>query len=540
MKHVIIAILSFFLSFSPIAFAWDSNKDYLNTWSVYTDHVEPWKDVTRWDILTFMWNYYFQHAPSSYQYIQVQMQWLNKNYDLYDSLQVLIYFDLIKNTTTNIHSERALNASSFYVLAEKIFGVDFRNEDSISLSSRDTNYEDIINVANQLEKIINMTSEQTYTPEVQEVESIEEDIDISSSNDSENIAEKKAILWDVYKTILSRHYDRDQLNEEEILDAAIQGLANGTWDKYTTYFPPVENKSFQEWLNGEYEWIGSYVDMPAPWIVQIISPIVWSPSEQAGLKGGDIITQVDDVVITENMSLTEAISYIKWPAGTSVTLTVRRGNKTLIVTVNRAKIIIKDVEFESLRSDTFYIQIKNFGTKVDGEFLNAIEELEKRKSTKKVIIDVRNNPGGYLSKVNDILWHFVEKWEPVSIVKYQKSQAVNKSKGFDDIDFSKYQLVFLQNWGTASASEILVWTIKDYYPDAIIIGEQTFGKWSVQDIKSYVDGSSLKFTIAKWYTGKTQQAVDGIWISPDIELKLDDEAFQEWNDNQLNKALQIR
>jgi len=251
--------------------------------------------------------------------------------------------------------------------------------------------------------------------------------------------------------------------------------------------------------------------MATPWVIQIISPIVWSPSERAWLKGGDIISQIDDIVVTEIMPLSEAISYIKGPAGTTVDLTIQRWSKTLVITVDREKIIIKDVEFEALRSDTFYIQIKNFGTKVDAEFFNAIEELKTRKSTKKVIIDVRNNPGWYLSKVNDILWYFVEKWEPVSVVKYQKSQAVNKSKGFDTIDFSKYQLVFLQNWGTASASEILVWTVKDYYPDAIIIGEQTFGKWSVQDVKSYVDGSSLKYTIAKKITVLTDIIILYLW-----------------------------
>ena len=533
MKHIFITILSlFFLSFSATAFAVDKNNDIKSSSSFYMSHIDSSRDLTRWDILTFMWNYYFQHAPESYQYIDVKMKWLNANYDLYNSLQVLIYFDFIKNTDTNIHSHKTLNASDFYVLAEKIFGVDFRKESKSSLKKRDANYLDIVIVSEKIEDAMKQLDNDVQLPE--------QDLDISSNSDSSSISQKKAIFSDVYKTILSRHYDRDELDEEELIYSAIQGLADGTGDKYTTYFPPVENKSFQEWLNGEYEWIGSYVDMPAPWVIQIISPIAWSPSEKAGLKGWDIIIQIDDIVVTENMSLSEAISYIKWPAGTSVMLTIRRWSQKLVIEVNRERIIIKDVEFESLRSDTFYIQIKNFGTKVDAEFLTAIEELKTRKATKKIIIDVRNNPGWYLSKVNDILWHFVEKWEPVSVVKYLKSQAVNKSKGFDDIDFSKYQLVFLQNWGTASASEILVWTVKDYYPDTILIGEKTFGKWSVQDIKSYVDGSSLKFTIAKWYTGKTEQAVDGIWISPDIELKLDDEAFQKWNDNQLDRALQIR
>ena len=527
MKHVIIAVISFFLlSFSVFA---DSDFPVQNTAVVSTTQI----DVDRWDIFRFIWNFYAHYTPESTKYIKLNFKWVSEWTDLYSALQVLVYLDLIKNTNVNIYPNKSLSASDFYLLTENIFEIDFRPEAHSNLENRDTQASDIVHVSEVINASLSESQEQ-------EIESIEEDIDISSSNDSENIAEKKAILQDVYKTITSRHYDKDDLDEQEILNSAIKGIANGTGDRYTTYFPPVENKSFQETLNGEYEGIGAYVEMATPWVIQIISPIVWSPSERAWLKGGDIISQIDDIVVTEIMPLSEAISYIKGPAGTTVDLTIQRWSKTLVITVDREKIIIKDVEFESLRSDTFYIQIKNFGTKVDAEFFNAIEELKTRKSTKKVIIDVRNNPGWYLSKVNDILWYFVEKWEPVSVVKYQKSQAVNKSKGFDTIDFSKYQLVFLQNWGTASASEILVWTVKDYYPDAIIIGEQTFGKWSVQDVKSYVDGSSLKYTIAKWYTGKTEQAVDGIGISPDIELELDDEAFQNWNDNQLERALQIR
>lgn len=535
MKHIFLTIISLFLvSFSATSFAADTIQNTNSTNYEYLEHIQNTNDITRSDVFVFIWNFYSQYTPNSTKYIDLQFKWVQKNTDLYSALQQLVYLDFISNTNTNIYPNRSLKASSFYTLSEKIFWVNFRTWDTSALSERNTELVDLIHVSQTISSI---TSSQT-TPE----ETIESDegIDVSSSSDPAGIVEKKAIFSDVYKTILSRHYDRDELDEEELIYSAIQGLADGTGDKYTTYFPPVENKSFQEWLNGEYEWIGSYVDMPAPWVIQIISPIAWSPSEQAGLKGWDIITKIDDIVVTENMSLSEAISYIKWPAGTSVMLTIRRWSQTLVIEVNRERIIIKDVEFESLRSDTFYIQIKNFGTKVDAEFLAAIEELKTRRATKKIIIDVRNNPGWYLSKVNDILWYFVEKWEPVSVVKYQKSQAVNKSKGFDDIDFSQYKLVFLQNWGTASASEILVWTVKDYYPDAVLIGEKTFWKWSVQDVKSYVDGSSLKFTIAKWYTGKTEQGIDGIGISPDIELKLDDEAFQQWNDNQLDRALQIR
>ncbi|USN58784.1 MAG: hypothetical protein H6767_01470 [Candidatus Peribacteria bacterium] len=124
------------------------------------------------------------------------------------------------------------------------------------------------------------------------------------------------------------------------------------------------------------------------------------------------------------------------------------------------------------------------------------------------------------------------------MVKYRDVKISNKSYGYSIVDFSNYTLVILQNSGSASASEIMIGTIKDYYPDTILIGETTYGKGSVQTIKQYVDGSSLKYTIAKWYTGKNEIGIDGIGIEPDIELPIDVKQFEQGMDNQLNKALQ--
>lgn len=531
MRHVVLSFISLLiLSFSWAAFASSSIK-IVNPTPNYISHLNSWTNITRSDVFIFMWKYYAQYAPDSYRYIDIKFTWVQKNSDLYKSLQVLVYLDLIKNSNANLYPQKWLVASDFYTLSHEVFWVDFRNEDISSLKSRYTNISDLIHVSDAIVQI---------TSKTQEVESSSVDIDISSWSDNQNIAQKKAIFSDVYKTITSRHYDKATLNEEEMIYSAIQWLAKWTDDKYTTYFPPVENKDFQESLSGEYEWIGSYVEMPQPGLIQIVSPIVWSPSESAGIKGWDIITKIDDFIITDKVSLKEAISYIKWPAGTSVVLTIKRWSQILTIKVTRAKIVIKEVEYEAIKNDTFYIQVKTFWDSVDREFEQALQAMKANTSIKKVIIDLRNNPGWYLGKVNNMLGHFVEKWEPVSIVKYQKSWVVHRSKWGDIIDFSDYKIIFLQNGGTASASEILVGTVKDYYPDAVIVWETSFGKWSVQDIKSYADGSSLKFTIAKWFTGKTENGIDGVGISPDIEIKLDDEKIKRSIDNQLNRALQVR
>ena len=488
------------------------------------------EDVSRTDIFNFMGDFYKDSLPNTYGYIDVKSVWISKNSELYESLQVLIYLDLIKNTSTNIYPDKKLKASDFYKLSDAVFAINLRGDQLESdLQNRYTKAYDLQNVATQLDSIINRTTLNT-----------EESIAPTRQVKAKELELKKDIFTDVYETLLTDHYNKDSIDEVEVIESAIKGLANWTGDTYTTYFPPIENKSFQQSLNGEYEWIGSYVEMPAPGIVQIVSPIVWSPSEKAGIKWGDIITKIDDIYVTESMSLTEVVSYIKGPAGTTVDLTIQRNNSTILITVERAKITIKEIEYSLPRANTFYIQVKTFWAHVDDEFEDALDALKAESSVNKVIIDLRNNPGWYLSTVNDMLSYFIEKWEPTAIVKYQDGEVKHLSKWYNDIDFSEYQIVFLQNSGTASASEIMIGSVKDYYPDTIIIWEKSFWKGSVQDIKSYSDGSSLKYTIAKWFTGKTQTWIDGVGISPDIELELDEKKWERGIDNQLDKALQIR
>ena len=196
------------------------------------------------------------------------------------------------------------------------------------------------------------------------------------------------------------------------------------------------------------------------------------------------------------------------------------------------------MEYQRLDNQTFYIQLKNFGETSDTDFTAALSELKTYPQIKKLIIDVRNNPGGYLTEVSDMLGHFVPAGEATAIVRTSGKESAYKSHGYTTIDTSKYQIIILQNGWSASASEILTGTLKDYFPNAVIIGEKSFGKGSVQSLKSYYDGSTLKYTSAKWFTGKTAKWIDGIGIMPDIEIKYDDELYKTSKiDNQLQKAL---
>lgn len=517
-RLVILLTLSLLFSFNTTFWA----KIEKNPITIQVVEKNQTKELTRWEALTFYWNY-FKEIPESYKYISLNFKWVTKDTDLYKALQKLIYLDLLENTKINIYSDKKVNALTFYKLWEKILWTPFINlEETNSLKKRNAIEPDMRRVINSMRKVEEKTEIDDFK------------IDWSSKE----LDMKQAIFIDAYNTILESHYDRNTIDEVKLWDSAISWVAKWANDKYTAYFPPVENKNFQEGLNWEYEWIWSYVDMENPWVVKIVSPISWSPSQKAWLKWWDIVTKVDWKEITIKNSLQEVVSWIKWPAWTNVVLTIIRDKKELEITVVREKIIIKDIEFELINDKTFVISVKSFWETVSAHFELALNELKKHNNVNKVIIDLRNNWWWYLEEVSDILSHFVPEWEITAYVEYLSWDKEYKSRWYDLIDFSKYKIILLQNSWTASASEIMIWTIKDYYPSSQTIGETTYWKWSVQTIKSYTDWSSLKYTIAKWFTWKSRTWIDWVGIKPDIELEQDLKNIN--NDNVLNKAINIR
>lgn len=476
--------------------------------------------INRWDIFDFFAKYYEWQIPESYKYIKVNFKDIEKWSTLETSLKKLIYLNLIENPNRALEKDSELNAWWFYRLAEKILWIKITDKETFDeLINRKTTNNDFKVISNLI---------------------WEKSISIDSKSTNEEVKEKIAILNDVYSTIMTWHYDKDSFDEWKIIDSAIEWVANWTNDKHTVYFPPLDSESFQDSLSWDYEWIWAYVDMEKPGAVKIVSPIPWSPSEKAWLKWWDLIIKIDWKEITEKNSLPEVITWIKWPANSTVKLTIDRNWEIFDVDVLRERIVITDIESEILNSTTYYLQIKSFWEHVSEDFKKSLEELNKSENINKIIIDLRNNWWGYLTEVADILSFFVKKWENTAVVKYHDSEKNFVSNGYNITDFNKYKIVILQNSGTASASEILIWTLRDYYPDIELIWENTYWKWSVQVMKNYTDWSLLKYTIAKWFTGLTETWIDWVWIKPTLELEFDLESYQKNGfDNQLDKALFI-
>lgn len=459
--------------------------------------------VTQQEAYIFLGTEFAWNIPLSYRYIDIYFQGVRKETSLYNSLQKLVYIWAISNKNIKIAPKKPMNALLFYSIVDQIKGSSLVSKENKSeLLKTDLVVEDLIQLKLWHHEYNATSSQNAFSLW---------DID----------QEKLQILLDVYRTLLNDHLKSEDLIWEELWYASLEWMASGAQDQYTVFFPPQDSSDFIESLSGEFEGIWAYIDMEKPWVLKIISPISGSPAEASGLKWWDQIISINGKDITKDMTSLQAASLIKWPAGTSVELWILRGENTMQISVIRQKIIIKDVEYDQLQNGYFYIQIKSFWEKVEREFVETLKELEKS-WRKKLIIDLRNNPGWYLDQVTNILSMLVPEWEPTAIIKYKHFEYIYPSSWPLMIDLSNYEVHILINSWTASASEIMAGTLKDYFPHISLVGETTYGKGSVQTLRDYSDGSSLKYTIAKWLTGKSRTQIDQVWIAPDIEIWLDE------------------
>ena len=525
MKRIVLIISLFWLLYCP-AYALEVKILPIDPANAHTlEENKAAKVIVRREVFSFLLELPSSIVRNSFEFIDLKYTNIKKDTPDYKLLQKMVYLNYVENKTGKISLDAKMNAYSFYKYIESVAGVNFLLDTDSTVKKLKKRYAN----AYDIEKVRNfIVADQTV------------DVEFSNPYESADISIKKWIFEDVYNTLTTQHFDQEGLDHKEMMYSAIEWLAKWTNDKHTVYFPPVKSKSFTDSLTWEFEWIWAYVDMREPGVVFVISPIPDSPAEKAGIKSWDIILKVWDNDVTEENSLQEVISWIKWPAGTDIELTIQREDRELKITVTRQKIVLKEVEYEMKGGETYYIKIKNFWATVSEEFTKSLEIIKGNWNVKKIIFDLRNNPGGYLDQVNEMLSNFVPAGEPVSVIKYINKTIHNDSTWIQSLDFWNYELVVLQNTGTASASEIFIGTLKDYFPKTIIVWEKSYWKWSVQTMKWYSDTSILKYTIAKWYTGKTLTGIDGIWIKPDIELKFDDTMYSELKkDNQLIKALDL-
>lgn len=331
--------------------------------------------------------------------------------------------------------------------------------------------------------------------------------------------------------ILRSKYD-GELKQEDLLDGLKKGLAEASGDDYTVYLNEEETKAFNNDLNGTFTGIGAEIGMEND-ILVVISPLKGFPAESAGLRAGDKILKIDDQD-TYGMTVEEAVLKIRGEENTEVTLTIFRDDEQKEIKITREEISLPSVEWE-VKDGIGIMTISRFSDDTSELTAKAAKEF-KEASVSGVILDLRNNGGGYLSSAVDVAGLWVEN-SPIVEEREDSGKVVTETlRSGSKAPLKGIKTVVLINGGSASASEIVAGALNDY-DVATLIGQNSFGKGSVQSLEELKDGGVLKVTIARWYTPKGNN-IDKDGIAPDIEVKMTNKDFDDKKDPQLDKALE--
>jgi carboxyl-terminal processing protease len=345
-----------------------------------------------------------------------------------------------------------------------------------------------------------------------------------------------SLFWDAYDKLKQNFVNPEKFNDQEIIYGAIEGMTKSLGDPYTTFFNPADAKKFQDDLSGSFEGIGAEIGIKKDQLT-IVAPLKNTPAEKAGLKSGDAIVAINGTS-TSNMTTDDAVDLIRGKGGTEVTLTIyREGWKdTKDIKIVRDTIVIPAMEWKILDNNVAYIQLYQFDDSLISEFEIASRQI-LQSNADKIILDLRNNPGGYLEVAQKITGWFLPAGQTVVIEDFgdDREQKVYKTDG--DYSLEKYPIVVLINQGSASASEILAGALRDN-KGIKLIGEKSFGKGSVQEVLNLRDGSYLKITIAKWLT-PNGNSISEVGLDPDVKVENTNQDTNPEKDSQLEKALEI-
>ena len=353
---------------------------------------------------------------------------------------------------------------------------------------------------------------------------------------SESDIYKKIDLFGEVLEKINEEYVED-INQSESMDSAINGLLQSL-DPYSAYLSPENFEEMQTETSGEFGGLGIEVSMEAG-VVKVITPLDDTPASRAGLKAGDYIVKINDTQV-QGKTLTEAVEIMRGPVGSDIELTVRRRGvkKALTFTLTREIIEIQSVKSDLLDKNIGYLRLTSFNENSAQQIKKRINDLNNEKKLKGFILDLRNNPGGLLSQAIKITDYFLDNGEIVS-TKSRKASENRKWFARDGDLTGGKPLIVLINYGSASASEIVAGALKDH-KRAIILGENSYGKGSVQSIIPLRNEGAIRLTIAKYYL-PSGTSISEVGVTPDIEINEEGNEFKikTETDNQLNYALKL-
>ena len=356
------------------------------------------------------------------------------------------------------------------------------------------------------------------------------------ANSGENDIYKKIDVFGEVLEKINKEYV-DEINQSDSMDSAINGLLQSL-DPYSAYMSPEIFNEMQTETSGEFGGLGIEVSMESG-VVKVISPIDDTPASKAGIKAGDYIVKINDVQV-QGKSLSEAVDLMRGPVGSGIELTIRRigERKALIFNVVREIIQIRSVKADILKKSIGYIRLTSFNENSGKQIEREIKKLEKNKDVKSYILDLRNNPGGLLSQAMKISDFFLDNGEIVATKSRKPSENRKWFAKKGDLTNGKV-LIVLINYGSASASEIVAGALKDH-KRAILLGENSYGKGSVQSIIPLKNDGAIRLTVAKYYL-PSGKSISEVGVSPDIEIDEENDEFRikTETDNQLEYAIKL-
>lgn len=348
-----------------------------------------------------------------------------------------------------------------------------------------------------------------------------------------------SLFWDAWAKIQEKYVNRASLDYDKMVYGAIEGLVKSLGDPYTVFFPPEENKKFNEDIKGAFEGIGAEIGMRKG-VVTIVSPLEGSPAKQAGLRAGDKVLKINDTITTD-LTLDEAVGLIRGPKGTEVLLTIMRYGEEapkeikIIRDVINVPIIKYEIKDAPGGKKIAYVRLNQFTENAADEFRKTVNQI-LNSPAQGIVLDLRDNPGGYLEVAVDIAGWFLEKGKLVVSEDFGNGDKnEHKSAGYNKL--AGYQTIVLINQGSASASEILAGALRDNL-GIKLVGEKSFGKGSVQELEELRGGTSLKVTVAKWLTPSGHSIMEQ-GLEPDEKVELTAEDIDNSRDPQLDKALEM-
>ncbi len=351
----------------------------------------------------------------------------------------------------------------------------------------------------------------------------------------DNLQELFRPFWQAWDLLHQEYVDKANLDDVALMRGAIRGMYEAVGDKHTGYMDPQEYQDATESLSGEYEGIGAWVDTGGDYLT-IISPIPGSPAEKAGLRNGDQIIAVDGQDMT-GVDPEVVRRKVLGPAGTTVELTILRPStkETFTVKITRARITVNSVEGKMLENDLAYVRLITFGDKTSSELHKTLQELLKQ-NPKGLILDLRNNGGGYLSTAVDVASEFIQQ----GVILYEEHSDGSRDTYMATGEglATEIPLVVLVNEGTASASEIVAGAIRDHQRGKLV-GVTTYGKGSVQNwIPLSNDQGAVRITIARWLT-PNGYSIHEKGLEPDVVVEMTQEDYENQRDPQLDKAIEL-